>query len=347
MAKRSKLTANIAKPFAILRGRVKKFMSKRPHRSLRLTRRRDYVRPLNLPGYFSLTAHVGKTVWSYKKQLMPLTLVLLVLYVVLVGIGSQSTYSSLLDFLKEIGEDASVGEISTLTQAGVVLMTISTVGFGSEVTEVQLVFSILIVVFGWLVTVWLLRNLLANKKVNLRDGLYNAGAPLVSTLVIVLVFFIQLLPLSLAAVGFTAATNSGLIEGGVEAMLFWIAFLALTLISVYWSVSSFFALVIVTLPGTYPFKALSIAGDMMVGRRLKFVLRILWGFLLTVIAWVFILIVIILLDMWLKNIWTAIDWLPLVPFFVLVLTSFALVWLSSYIYLLYRKVVDEDAKNEN
>jgi hypothetical protein len=206
------------------------------------------------------------------------------------------------------------------------------------------VYTGLLALLTWLTTVWLLRNLLAGHKVKLRDGIYNASAPLLSTIVVALVLVVQLLPLALAAVGYSAAVASGLLAGGVEAMLFWIVAGLLGLLSLYWITSTFIALVVVTLPGMYPFRALKTSGDLVVGRRFRILKRILWMVLVLAVAWLLVMIPVILFDTWLKGIWVAITWLPIVPFVLLGLTSLTIVWSASYIYLLYRKVVADDAQ---
>ena len=152
-----------------------------------------------------------------------------------------------------------------------------------------------------------------------------------------------MLPLALVLIGYSAAIASGLLAGGVEAMLFWVAAGLLTSLSIYWITSTFFALVIVTLPGMYPFQAIKTAGDLVIGRRLRILLRIIWMAVGAFLAWAIILIPIIIFDTWLKGIWKAINWVPTVPIILLGLSSLTIVWVSSYIYLLYRKVVADDA----
>lgn len=127
-------------------------------------------------------------------------------------------------------------------------------------------------------------------------------------------------------------------------MLFWIAAGLLTLLSIYWISSTFFALIVVTLPGMYPMQALRTAGDMVVGRRLRILLRLLWMGLGLVLAWALVLIPFILFDGWLKGVWPQIEWLPIVPVVLLLMSTATVVWTAAYIYLLYRKVVDDDAK---
>ncbi len=321
--------------------RYNDFMNRRPHRSFQLTRRRDYVRPLALPGNISFTGEVTKTLWKYKKIFLWLIVIYVLLYALLVGVQSQETYTTLTDTLKDTGSEVFSGNWGAVGQAGLLFLTVASSGVSSEATEAQQIFSVLIFLLVWLTTVWLLRNLLAGHKVKLRDGLYNSGSPLFSMMVITLFIAIQLIPIAVAVIGYNAATTSGLIAaGGAGAMLFWLGAALLTVLSLYWITSSLFAMIIVTLPGMYPYQAIKTAGDIMLGRRIKMLLRWLWMALIIALAWAIIMIPIILLDMGLKSLWPAITWLPIVPVVALITAAGSTVWVSAYVYLLYRKVVD-------
>lgn len=339
-----KIKTSIKKPFVSMRAASKRYLSRRPHRSLRLTRRRDYVRSLQLPGYFSFTAHVNKILRQNRKTFALLVLTYSFISFVLVGIASQDTYSSLASTLNDTSSQILQGNLEEIGNAGALLGTAVTGSFSTTLTDVQQVYAVIITLLVWLTTVWLLRNRLAGHSVKLRDGLYNASAPILSTLVVVLVLVVQLLPLALALIGYGAASSTGLLNGGVEAMLFWFAAAGLALISLYWITSTFIALIIVTLPGMYPFVALRTAGDVVIGRRLRILLRLLWMSLVIVFTWIVVMVPVVLFDSWIKGLIPAIQWLPLVPVTLLIVSSFSVVWAASYIYLLYRKVVADDAK---
>ena len=62
-----------------------------------------------------------------------------------------------------------------------------------------------------------------------------------------------------------------------------------------------------------------------------------------VIFWAAVLIPAILIEMWLKSLWPAINSFPLVPIIILGISTFTAIWTATYVYLLYRKVVDDDA----
>lgn len=341
--KKQVAVSTIKRPFNAVRARSSAFLKRRPHRTFRRTMRRDYVRSLELPGYWSFTAYVHQTLWKNRKLTAAMVIVYALLTALMVGVASQDTYTTLTDTLRDTGDSIFQGNLGEVGKASLLFITAMTGGLSQTLTDVQQVYAAILGLMVWLTTVWLLRNVLAGHKVRLRDGIYNAGAPILSTFVVVLVLLVQLLPLALALIGYSAASTSGLLASGVEAMIFWLAAGLLVLLSLYWITSTALALVIVTLPGMYPFSAIKTAGDMVVGRRLRILLRLIWMGLAIVISWAIIMIPIILLDTWIKGIWPVIDWLPVIPLTLLILGSLTIVWSSSYIYLLYRKVVADDA----
>jgi len=334
----------VKKPFLAIRARAEAFKARRPHRSFRVTRRRDYARSLQLPGYIAFSKHVNKTLWQHKKVFLWLVAAYAVLTTIFVGIGSQETYTTLTSTLQETGSEIFEGNIGQLGQAALLFVTIGSSGLTATPTEVQQVYIVFLGLLVWLTTVWLLRNLLAGHKVKMRDGLYSAGSPIIPTMLVTLVLIVQLIPAGLAVVAYAAANASGLLAGGVSAMLFWIAALLLVVMSLYWITSTFFALIIVTLPGMYPMKALKTAGDMVIGRRLRILLRILWMLLGVIITGALVLIPIILISTGLTNLWPWFANVPFVPTVLMLFSVTAFIWSASYIYLLYRRVVDDDAK---
>lgn len=323
--------------------RLDAFLARRPHRSFRRTYRRDYVRSLKLPGYWAFTRDAGRVVLQNWKMFSLLALTYAILSGVLVGLASQDTYVQLSDTLAQAG-GAFQGNWGTVGKAGLLFLTTISGGINGTPTESQQIYGVLIALMTWLTTVWLLRNILAGNKVRLRDGLYSSGSPIFSTFLVALVMIAQLIPLFIALIGYGAAQSSGLLNGGVEAMLFWVAAGLLALLSLYWLTSTMIALVVVTLPGMYPMQAIKTAGDLVIGRRRRILFRLLWALSLTVIAWAVIMIPLILLVNWLGSVLPVVAGIAIVPVVLLIMSSLTVVWLASYVYLLYRKVVDDDAK---
>lgn len=323
-----------------LKKRYRAFMNRRPHRSFRLTRRRDYVRPVELPGNIAFTADVTRLLWKHKGVFLGLVAVYIALYGALVGLQSQELFINLSDTLKTVGGDLFSGNWGAVGRAGLLFVSFLSPNASAGITDTQQLFAVLLFLMAWLTTVWLLRNLLAGHRVKLRDGLYNSGAPLFSTILIALLVAVQLIPVALAVIGYNAASATGLLGGGVATMLFWLAVLLLGALSLYWVTSSLFAMIIVTLPGMYPYQAIRTAGDMVLGRRVKVLLRWLWMALMIVISGFVLIVPIILLDMGLTHLWPSLEWVPIVPIAVLIWSACVAVWSGAYVYMLYRRIVD-------
>ena len=316
--------------------RHRDFMTRRPHRSFRLTRRRDYKRSLKLPGYLSFTNEVRATLWKHRVLFAKLLSVYALVSAVLVGMISQEAYNTLSNNLTIVSDELMGGSVGLIGHTTALFGATISGSLNQTPTESQQIYGGILFLLGWLTTVWLLRQLLASHKVTLRDGMYSAGAPLIPTFLITLVILVQLLPLALALIGYGAVQSTGLLEEGFISMIFWIIAALLALASLYWVTSSLVALIVVTLPGMYPLAALKNAGDLVVGRRVRIMLRFLWLVLTVIALWLIVLIPVILITELLS-----LTWLPLVPLASIILSSLTLIWSSSYSYLLYRKLIDD------
>lgn len=329
--------------FNTVKGRTKSYLNRRPHRSFRFTRRRDYARSLKLPKYWAFTLYVHKTLWANKKIFISLAFFYAILTLLLAGITSQDTYVTLSNTLQSTGSDAFSDLGGKVGGAGLLLASMLSGGLSAGLSDVQQIYAGFIGLLTWLTCVWLLRNILAGKRVKLRDGIYSAGSPIIPTFLVALILLVQMLPFALAMIGYGAANTTGLLSNGVESMLFWIAAGLLTALSLYLVLGTLFALVIVSLPGMYPMQAIKASGDLVIGRRMRILFRIIWMAVIELIAWILIMIPLILLNNWLVGIWSAIENVPVIPVAILAMSALTVVWTSSYVYLLYRKVVADDA----
>lgn len=344
----SSIFRTIARPFVSayknVRARQKLFLRRRPHRTLKLTKRRDYKRSLSLPGYFAFTIEVSKLLWKYRVKFLLLGIIYIVLMFAFQLLGSQGTYASFREVLEATEPSGLLeGAVGEFERAGLLLMSVVSVGLAGELSEGQQIAAVLIVLYMWMAIIWLLRNILAGKKVKVRDAIYNAGAPIVPTFLMFFILLVQLLPAAFMVIIVSAGIQSGFISQGAPAMAAGLGLALIIVGTLYWVVSTAIALVVITLPGMYPFRALSIAGDLVIGRRLRLLLRIVWLAVTIVAWWVVVMIPVIILDNAVKNWIETIEWLPIVPVAMLLLTTLSIMWATTYIYLLYRKVVDDDA----
>ncbi|MDB5183390.1 MAG: conserved rane protein of unknown function, partial [Candidatus Saccharibacteria bacterium] len=73
------------KMYLIVRARISRLMSRRPHRSFLLTKRRDYKRSFKLPGYWAFTVTVAKVLWKNRKLFGGLVIVYVLATIVISG----------------------------------------------------------------------------------------------------------------------------------------------------------------------------------------------------------------------------------------------------------------------
>lgn len=322
--------------------RRKQFLSRRPHRSFRLTRRRDYKRSLKLPGYWSLTVQVWKMLKKNWRTFVCLILLFAGLSMLLTSVLSQDTYQQVKDLVDEANQDGALGSITPVFTVFLSVVSGQITG-GSTSGDSQQIITVLIGLYAWLTTVWLLRAMLAGKKPKMRDGLYSGGGSVVALGVLVVILLVQLVPAALAAIVYGAADSSGLLDQTVTLMLVAGAAILVVVLSLYWITSTIMATVIITLPGMYPMKALRLAGDIVVGRRIRILLRLMWMVLMLAIIWAVILIPIIVFEGALSSAIPVFANIPIVPIAALLLTASSVVFAATYVYIFYRKVVEDDS----
>ena len=323
--------------------------------SFKLTRKRDYKRSLKLPGYFAFTSMVFKFIFKNKGIFFKTILVFMALTVLFGLMGSQDIYLQLQEIMKATApKDLFSGVWGEIAKSGTVLFYALSNGITPTLDPSQRLIAGFMALYLWLTVIFVSRSIIAKKpgknskksvkkprQVRLRDAIYNSGGPIIPTFLVFLILAMQLVPASIATIVYSAALQTQFLSGGVELMGATIAFALVIILTLYWIVPTFFAVVMVTIPGTYPLRALSISGDIVVSRRLRLIYRILWMIITVLLLWAVIMIPIIIFDAWIKTVWSAITWLPIVPFFILLMSTFSLVFVSVYVFLLYRKVLED------
>lgn len=311
------------------------------HKSFRRSYREDYLRETKTPSLLNHAMLTFKTIFKYWRVFLPFIILMVILYIFGVGLMSEDFYLQFQDSIDETSAEIVGGEIGNFAKAGLLLLsTITSGGLDTGMGEVQSTFMIILFLIMWLVTIFLLRHFLAGEKPRLRDGLYNALGPLLSTLMVFVVIFIQALPLMLVIIAYSAATITGFLNTPFYALVFFIFAALMLLLSGYLLSSSVIALVAVTSPGMYPMTALFAASDLMASRRLKFILRLIYLIFVVVLTFIIVMLPIILLDLWFKSVWSWLEGWPIVPFFLLVTTCFVFIYATTYIYLYYRWLLD-------
>ena len=271
-----------------------------------------------------------KFIFQNKRLLLGLGLLYAVIGFVLIGGISQLDYVGLKDATMQVAD----GDVGAWGTAFSLFGAALTGNLSSQPSSVQQFLSATLLILFWLSLVWAARMLTAGKEIKIRDALYNSGSPIIPTLVVLAVVAIQLAPGALGVFAYSTALRGGWLDGGIESMLFAIAAVLLCLLSAYMVVSSLTALIVVALPGTYPWQALRTARELVMNRRWGIVLRVLMLAVQVLLLWAVVLIPVFMIDTWLRF-----DWLPLVPIVVQGLIGLTLVYTSVYVYRLYRSLL--------
>ncbi len=315
-----------------------------PHKSFKRSYREDYKRDLEVPSIMYHIFATFRAIFKNWKLFLPLLVIIVVLNVVLVGIMSEATYAQFQDVLDQTSVQVAGGDIGNVAKAGLLLIsTVTTGGLSGESSEAATVFGVVIFLIIWLVTIFLLRHRLAGHKVKLRDGLYNAMTPLISTFVVFAIAVAQCTPIFLLIIAYSAAVQTDFLATPFYALLFFIFAALMILLSGYLLSSSLIALVAVSAPGLYPIKAMHAASDLMMGRRVKFILRLVALVLALAIVWVIVMLPLILFDLWMKTFeWTT--GIPFIPVCLNIMTCFTAIYITAYLYLYYRWMLGYDEK---
>lgn len=307
------------------------------HRSFRRSYREDYQREVSAPGLLNHAMTTFGVIFKHWKTFLPFILLMAGLYIVLVGLMSEDFYQEL-----QATIDSNNGEsLGNFAKSGLLLLsTITTGGLTTGKDDIGFLFTIILFLIMWLVTIYLLRKWYAGAKPKLRDGLYNALTPLISTLLVFIVIFIQCIPAMLVAITLSAAQVTGFLSTPFYALIYFIFAALMLLITGYLLSSSLIALVAVTVPGVYPMAALTTASDLMVSRRLKLITRVLYLLLVVIIIFIVTMLPIMVIDLWLKGLWSWLANVPIVPFCLLVVTCFVFIYATAYLYRYYRWLLD-------
>lgn len=315
-------------------------IDKGPHKSFRRTYREDYRRETNIPGMLQHIVKTFKILGKNWKTFALLIVVAVVLNALMIGLMSGETYMKINDTIEQSSTGMAGGDVGGMMKAWMILVaTITTGGLAGE-SDVARVCGVLIFLVLWLTTIYLIRHKKAGHKVNLRDGLYNSMTPLISTFVVLAVAIVQCVPIILLIIAYSAAVQTEFLATPFYALMFLAFAVAMIAISGYLLSSTLIALVAVTAPGLYPVKAMRAASDVMMGRRMGCVARLIALIITLGVVWAVVMLPIILVDLGMKNF----EWaqgIPVVPVCLNIMTCFSVVYSAAYLYIYYRWLLDE------
>lgn len=314
----------------------------RLHHSFKRSYREDYQRDLKAPGLVAHAVSTLKIIFKNWKLFFGFMFIIVAMNIIFVGLMSEDTYQTVQDSIDESSEVLQYGEVGRLAKSGLLLIsTVTTGGLTKGMTEVQQVFLFFFASVTILVTIYYLRHLMAGNHPRLRDGLYNALTPLISTMLVLILVFIHMIPVFVFMIVYSTALATDFLAQPLYAFLFWLFGSLLLLLSAYLLPGSILAICATTVPGIYPMQAVNATTDLIQGRRTKFIIRVLFAFLFVAVIWIIVMLPLIYLDLFLKQ---NIEWLegvPFVSFLLQIMTTFTIVYLTSYIYLFYRRMLDD------
>ena len=333
------------KKFQALKARIAERRKNRVklHKSFRRSYREDYKRDLEVPGLLAHAIATLRVIFKNWKIFLCLLILTIILNILFVGLMNEATYRQFQEVLDQTNYELAGGRISNVLKATLLLIsTITTGGLSGDSSESAVVFSFLIFLLVWLCTIYIVRHRFAKHDIKLRDALYNSMTPLASTAVVFMIILIQCIPLLILLIVYSTAVATDFLATPFYALIFFIFAAAMVLLSGYLLSSSIIALVAVSAPGLYPLHAVNTASDLMAGRRVRFIIRLIFLFLSLLFIWVIVVIPLILLDFWLK---ASFEWLagfPFIPLVLLIMTCFTMFYLTIYLYLYYRWMLNYD-----
>jgi len=302
-----------------------------PHQSFKLTHKEKRFRGLQgVREGWQLVIDSFRFMRRYPKIFIPFVILYGLVGYFLIGGISQFDYVT----FRENATQAVQGSVDAVSTSMSLFGATVLGSLNQEPNEVQRVLSGLLALLFWLAIIWVVRMISADKSVKLREAFYNSPTPLISTLFVLMVMVLQLIPAALGLFAFSVALNDQWINSAAEGLAFSGAAILLCLLSLYWLTGSLIATMVVALPGVYPMQALASARRLVLGKRWSIALRIVAMIIIQVLIWMVILFPVIMLEGWLR-----IEWLPLVPVTVQLLSGFTLVFSSVYVYKLYRSLL--------
>lgn len=310
--------------------RVEHHRATTPHRSFYLTTHAQAIRQINISGYGRFVCEVWRMIWVNRRFYAKLLLLVTILFLAVIGLDVQQSYIEMRDAILDVKLGWFLETVGLVTQAIITSVNVTD-------TNKRALAAVLVAMI-WLVLIYAIRHIYGGKRqLKVRDVLYSAGGPFVSLLVLAVIILIQLLPLALAMIAYSAISGAGYINDGVaiENMAAWCAIGVLAIMTIYWMVTSLLSLITITIPGIYPMRAYFETSVLVSGRRVKILLRLLMMFLPVVVVWLIVLTPVVIMDARLK-----LANVSLVQLTTTTLVAATFIWLSVYLYMLYRRLID-------
>ena len=286
---------------------------------------RAIVKHADLPAVTVVLKNSLEIIRKYWKTFIIVTLIYALLYIVFVrGLSGGLDLSSL---RASLSHNKGTTSLSTGLSLFAYLIGNSTTTQSSSVNAG--VYQTILLIIVSLALIWTLRQSYNNNKVRARDAFYRGMYPVIPFILVLLVIGLELIPMLIGGSVYATVTTNGIAVGVSEKMLWALMFAILSFVSLYLITSSIFALYIVTLPDMTPMKALRSARQLVKRRHWLVMRKMLFLPLVIVIVAMIIMVPIVLL------ITAAATWI------FLIFSLVCLVFIHSYLYALYRELINE------
>ena len=278
-----------------------------------------------LPNVWSLTVSTANLIWKNKKLLLGITAIYGLLNLVLVhGLANNVDVESVKQELSQSGAGGT-GSLAT----GIGLLTVIAGSSGNGSNQTAGTYQLMLVLVVSLAIIWALRQIFGGSKVRIRDAYYHGMYPFVPFVLVLLVIGLELIPLLIGSSLYTIAIANGIAVLAIEKALWAILFALFAFLSFYLVSASIFALYIVALPDMTPVKALRSASALVKTRRWSIMRKLLWIPLAFSVLTIIIMLPVVII------------FAPIAPWVYFVLSILAILLLHSYLYTLYRELLNE------
>lgn len=207
---------------------------------------------------------------------------------------------------------------------------------GSANTEAASLYQSILLIITALALIWMIRQLTAKPtkgkpaaatNLSVRKVFYHSTYALVPFILVLILISIQLIPMLIGASVYSLVISNGLAVGPLENGLWLVAFMGLSIWSLYMVTATLFGLFVVTLPEMTPIAAWRAAKKLVAGRR--------WTVMRKLLFLPFILLVLVALLILPVAIWLAViaEWL----YFIFGIAALPICVV--YLHALYREIL--------
>lgn len=281
----------------------------------------------SIAGPLSLSAKALKLIWRYNWLFGGIIIIYGVINLaVALGFSGGLNVASLKNQLSYLFHGGLSSVYSGLTIYGLLIVSGNN---GSSTPSGGSGIEIILIIMVSLALVYALRNSINKSEVSIRTAYYRGMYPLVPVILVLIVLALELLPMVVGVGLYAAASQNGIVTTVIENIVFIFIAALLSALTIYWLSSSLFALYIVTLPEMTPLKALKSAKKLVKKRRLPIILRLLYLPIVLLVLSLIVMLPIIILAA------------PIAQWAFRVLSLALLVVAHSYLYHLYRELLEE------